>query len=1186
MSDLQAIIPVDPSREAISSIRGYDWQRWLTILNWIALEAEDSLWIEWGEDITVGKPGGFRTIQAKSSKASLTLGTKSTMTLVEKALSRPKTVQTLIWTCGSAGREKKGPFDDGAISEWIRHQNKEVDGSALKAFLLANRVASAELKNVIRDANSDDKFAELTSQIRWILGEGPIEEVRNKAIVALERRLTQLSVPVPSLKRDVLGAMLFEFVGQKSIEDDLSNRKLTRPALDKWVHSQIRELQNAVAPENNARLLTQLVEDDFQPDHNTIPFSLPWFVYSAQTIPLIGRQDELDALGLFLEDQRRLAVHLLGGEAGAGKSRLALEFMKNLPAPWIGSYAHVNDLADLHRELPFAGRHVFITIDYASSVPNEVSVFLTNASVIAKRHEIKLRVLLIERDVSEQAEWRKSLSLRFGRGGAEFQNALYGDAMVLSSMANLDVAVLKAWVTASGNPESLVDHLGEARLDTVISLCDGNPLLLGFAAAALVNGDDLFASVTDLLNALLRRQVADPATNGLTGVGQADLLGLVAVATAARFDLSRPKDEEVFRAIRNGSIGHFTVANIDGTQRPLTVGEVRHSTKYPTMRGALALSGEKRTLAIKAAFPDSPTGQLVRATQDLFGPACQLLPDLMGEYFLAQQWKRLNAFEGTLLAGIDDAFLDRQLALAYSFNAIGLYTTLSMLRERPWASDAYVRAVLRFATLVLEDRGEGAELLAHPLTMLLFNSTVKIGKTKPSAATIVTIVSVLERLAGRWPKEMGLQYRLLKAQSNLMHADGSEKDGSVVLRWVARAEKLQKVILDRNADGFAVTYCQILRQAIAFLSKTRDRPESIAALFSRLTSMCRLRDIEGSAEILDATLHAMLSISSDLAQLDSYEPFNREEMRYANVIMATFADNVRALVNHLRTRLTVEQKTLAFKALANCNCVYAKIGNLNAARRCLGELQKNWQLGDADAEKLYYEMIGQGNLIVYGPDRIAPGKIASLCREWLERTSAFLGSNAEVTETFLGLLHVFLQRYGGSIASRDLVSLVSVSLAVELNPQDSRSIEAFYKLANGIFDALVPVRDDAQSWELLTPVIEAAQSEKIGTQIARAVWFMVIPTTEGTNFDILCDRIIMMRKTNVPRVVAHAISTFVVEYYINGGNLISEEIVPRVMINMLLVDDPADRNSELLRQILQIDGEIFRFENRLPRLRA
>ena len=64
---LAQLLAADPRREAVASMRGYDWQRWLTVEHWLGLEGEDALWIEWGEDFAIENANGVRTIQGSAS---------------------------------------------------------------------------------------------------------------------------------------------------------------------------------------------------------------------------------------------------------------------------------------------------------------------------------------------------------------------------------------------------------------------------------------------------------------------------------------------------------------------------------------------------------------------------------------------------------------------------------------------------------------------------------------------------------------------------------------------------------------------------------------------------------------------------------------------------------------------------------------------------------------------------------------------------------------------------------------------------------------------------------------------------------------------------------------------------------------------------------------------------------------
>src|SRR5271170_72992 len=63
-----------------------------------------------------------------------------------------------------------------------------------------------------------------------------------------------------------------------------------------------------------------------RPREGEPPRELDLLVPEAGKLPLIGRKDLFAELQAWLDDEADISVHALIGRAGAGKSRLALEF--------------------------------------------------------------------------------------------------------------------------------------------------------------------------------------------------------------------------------------------------------------------------------------------------------------------------------------------------------------------------------------------------------------------------------------------------------------------------------------------------------------------------------------------------------------------------------------------------------------------------------------------------------------------------------------------------------------------------------------------------------------------------------------------------------------------------------------------------------------------------------------------
>ncbi len=230
-NELAQILPADPKREAIDTIRGYDWQRWLTVQHWLELAGEDSLWIEWAEDFTTEKNGQIHTVQAKNLNSSLSLAQQAVREIISKGLQRDPAVRTIVWTSAQAGYEKGHPFDEPGILHWNKVAEGLTDPDKLRDFLLVEGRLTVEA-NAIVSSTPKEQFPQLIKRILWVVDEPGIEKLRERILPLVERRLASLGISNPSVLRDTSANMLFTFAAQIGVRGDRTQRRLNRIDLD------------------------------------------------------------------------------------------------------------------------------------------------------------------------------------------------------------------------------------------------------------------------------------------------------------------------------------------------------------------------------------------------------------------------------------------------------------------------------------------------------------------------------------------------------------------------------------------------------------------------------------------------------------------------------------------------------------------------------------------------------------------------------------------------------------------------------------------------------------------------------------------------------------------------------------------------------------------------------------------
>jgi tetratricopeptide (TPR) repeat protein len=161
---------------------------------------------------------------------------------------------------------------------------------------------------------------------------------------------------------------------------------------------------------------------------------------------LVGRQEELGILRAWLARQRPgrdITVHCLTGQAGAGKTRLAIELCEWAEAEgWTAGFVRQQELARFH-DHPHASEwrwpeKTLLVVDYAAaSVRVLQSCLEALARGAATADERPLRILLLERYAERESGWWSDLIRPGGISGP-------GPDALIDSAAPLPLGPLRA----------------------------------------------------------------------------------------------------------------------------------------------------------------------------------------------------------------------------------------------------------------------------------------------------------------------------------------------------------------------------------------------------------------------------------------------------------------------------------------------------------------------------------------------------------------------------------------------------------------------------------------------------------------------------------------------------------------------------------------------------------------------
>lgn len=353
----------------------------------------------------------------------------------------------------------------------------------------------------------------------------------------------------------------------------------------------------------------------------------------ARAVPLIGRDEELADLRAFLAGPAAIAVRVLIGEAGAGKTRLALELCRDAQQRgWEAGFATAREMQRFLAQQNLVDwgwrKPTLIVVDYAAALADALQAWLGELADHAGDESRPLRLLLLERHADTEVGWWAKVF-----GGA--------DSASLGVPALLDPPY----------PQLLKPLVG---LEHRLCLLRAAFAQFGGSEAALP--DDLAARVMDgdwgahpLLLQMAALQMARHGVESLPGMGRAELC-----LRMAQHELDRvaalARSEQVDESLARHLAACVTLA--EGMERDTF------------LRFA---SSEKQAIGLPSGGDPARLARcLAEAVAAEDGSLAPVLPDLVGE--------------ATILAAFDRRDIDGAAAVQRCFDVAGLPVARSLIR--------------------------------------------------------------------------------------------------------------------------------------------------------------------------------------------------------------------------------------------------------------------------------------------------------------------------------------------------------------------------------------------------------------------------------------------------------------------------------------------------------------------------
>ena len=222
------------------------------------------------------------------------------------------------------------------------------------------------------------------------------------------------------------------------------------------------------------------------------------FKYNAENVRLFGRDAELEFLWQFCHADSHFSWFAISGEGGSGKTRLAHEFGKKMKQ--IGwTYKKVDnalerELEDVRQALDKNPRDTLLVLDYVKWHTDTIGKWLYD--LWSKWHErnLKIRVLLVERDsiIPHELRWKdKVITAQYHSMGCSTKFLDKYGFMRLLTLKDEDLLHIVEDFAASTEQKDLVNANS-----VIMTLHDVDPqfrrpLYALFLADAQITGEDL-----------------------------------------------------------------------------------------------------------------------------------------------------------------------------------------------------------------------------------------------------------------------------------------------------------------------------------------------------------------------------------------------------------------------------------------------------------------------------------------------------------------------------------------------------------------------------------------------------------------------------------------------------------------------------------------------------------------------
>jgi hypothetical protein len=342
----------DPKRQAIPALRGYIYQIWHTVLDWITLEKDEVLYIEGAEDID--RIGGGKINETEIAEAKQIKSKSKNITLKSKDVAdsivnywrykekNDKKVFFRLVTTSSRGIESGEPFEDEngdlvkGLDLW---DNLRSEGdlselvSEIENILDDIDSSSAQSLSLFIQKSSDDQIRnELLKRISWDTECRRIEEVKDRIKENLIRHGKDYSIP-PSESVSAINDLLHS-VSKKITSEDIKVRSLTWGDFEQVFEKAVSERVSSQEYQALSKLRDELSRSYVDEGNKGTEVSREYRSLTETAPPqegLLCRESVVTQIENRIEDYKFANLH---GVTGRGKSVTARFVADRSEAEW------------------------------------------------------------------------------------------------------------------------------------------------------------------------------------------------------------------------------------------------------------------------------------------------------------------------------------------------------------------------------------------------------------------------------------------------------------------------------------------------------------------------------------------------------------------------------------------------------------------------------------------------------------------------------------------------------------------------------------------------------------------------------------------------------------------------------------------------------------------------------------